>query len=192
MTRFSLRFLAWFISFFSIWFLSASWWGLAVAWLCNVGLSWLFPWVVEVNQQGQFLILMTSIHIPYSNGVSFVPSPRVNYLAHGFGLPFYFALIMAAQAKKPMLKMLAGSFILLPLISFNVAMSWFRQLFIKNSFGSYANLDFQEWQLNLLEMGLKFGLLILPTLIPVLIWVYFERRFVMSHFVSGWIDGAVK
>lgn len=192
MARFSLRFLAWFVGFFSIWFLSASWWGLAVAWLCNVSLSRIFPWVVEVTQQGQFLVLMTSIHVPYSNGVSFTPAPRVNYLAHGFGLPFYFALIMAAQAKKPLFKLLAGSFILLPFISFSVAMSWFRQLFAKNSFASYANLDLQAWQLGLFEMGFKFGLLILPTLIPVLIWVYFERRFVMSHFMSGWIEGAAK
>ena len=43
---------------------------------------------------------------------------------------------------------------------------------------------------NLIAAGYQFGFLILPTLVPVLLWLAFDRRVLASAMIEGALAGA--
>jgi hypothetical protein len=47
-------------------------------------------------------------------------------------------------------------------------------------------LRVDEWQVESIIYGYQFGVLVLPTLAPVLVWLLLDRRFFMDVIVHGW------
>jgi hypothetical protein len=54
-----------------------------------------------------------------------------------------------------------------------------------------AKTYFSVWDQNLIALGYQFGFLLLPTLAPLLLWLFFERRFVITVAVEGAMQGSV-
>jgi hypothetical protein len=49
-------------------------------------------------------------------------------------------------------------------------------------------LRISQWQMEAIVYGYQVGALVLPTLIPVMLWLWLDRRFVNDVLVRGWRD----
>ena len=54
-----------------------------------------------------------------------------------------------------------------------------------------AKTYFSAWDQNLVGLGYQFGFLLMPTLVPLLLWLFLERRFVITVAVEGAMQGSV-
>jgi hypothetical protein len=65
------------------------------------------------------------------------------------------------------------------------------QIAVQSGAYTRSTTYFTEWSVNLIGLGYQIGFLLLPTLIPMLMWMYFERHFVITVAVEGSMEGSV-
>src|SRR5690606_38116671 len=108
---------------------------------------------------------------------------------YAFGLPIFLALLAAAwaagRAPGRWQRALLGYVLLLPVQSFSLTMYLLMQLAGAARFDLRA-LRIDQWQLEAIIFGYQLGVLVLPTLAPVLVWLLLDRRFFTSVIVRGW------
>lgn len=104
---------------------------------------------------------------------------------YGYGLPLYLALLIAARSKKILRKALAGYVILLLPQTFSLCFDILKQFLVFG--GSPTVLGIAQWQMEGIALGYQFGALLLPTLAPVMLWLWFERNFFAAVIVEGWL-----
>ena len=88
-----------------------------------------------------------------------------------------------------MRKALAGYVILLVPQGFSLVFNILKQIIVAG--GSPATLGAAAWQMEGIALGYQFGSLLLPTLAPVLLWLWFDRAFFSSIIVEGWLEQQV-
>ncbi len=84
-----------------------------------------------------------------------------------------------------MRRALLGYAILLVPQAFSLVFSILKQVIVAG--GSPAALGVAAWQMEGIALGYQFGSLLLPTLAPVLLWLWFDRAFFSSIVVEGWL-----
>ncbi|MNW13749.1 hypothetical protein D3C71_2117860 [compost metagenome] len=47
-------------------------------------------------------------------------------------------------------------------------------------------LRISQWQMEAIVYGYQVGALVLPTLVPILVWLWMDQRFVNDVLVRGW------
>lgn len=104
---------------------------------------------------------------------------------YGYGLPLYLALLIASRSKNILRKVLAGYLILLLPQTFSLCFDLLKQFMVAG--GNAAVLGIVQWQMEGIALGYQFGSLLLPTLAPVALWLWFERNFFASVIVEGWL-----
>lgn len=109
---------------------------------------------------------------------------------YAYGLPIFLALMGAAtvlQRRSPGRgwRVLAGYALLLPAQAFSLAMYLLMQLVLAAQLDVRV-LRIDQGELEAIVYGYQLGVLVLPTLAPVLVWLGLERRFVNDVLVSAW------
>jgi len=109
---------------------------------------------------------------------------------YAYGLPIFLALMVAAavlQRRSPGRgwRVLAGYALLLPAQAFSLAMYLLMQLLLAAQLDVRV-LRIDQGQMEAIIYGYQLGVLVLPTLAPVLVWLWLERRFVNDVLVSAW------
>ena len=130
--------------------------------------------VSALERSGLDLVFVTNIRINAAPGQAAVWVPEVNPLLYTFSLALFLSLMLAERAK--WWKILVGAAVLVPFQSWGVAFDVLSQ-------GIQLGQDFSEqaglfgWRLIAVAVGYQLGLLIFPTLVPVLLWASFSQLF---------------
>ncbi|THU03802.1 hypothetical protein E9531_05620 [Lampropedia puyangensis] len=95
---------------------------------------------------------------------------------YAYGLPIFLALLLAARQKKMLGKAIAGYLLLLPFQAFTLAFFILLQIVVSTNI-DLAQLRLNAWQVEGIVYGFQFGTLVVPTLLPILIWLWLDRRF---------------
>jgi len=180
---------AWFIALLFVWYQLGSLVTLPVSLLADSAVVNLFPpWAEGVQQAGASLTLLTNLEV---SGMADVPagqvavfSPEVGFLKYGYGLPLLIALLFASNAKRIFTKICAGALVLLPFQVWGVCFDWLKQMGIETGAASFSPMARE-----LIAFGYQFGYLVLPALVPVLLWVAMDRRFLMAFILEAALDG---
>jgi hypothetical protein len=103
----------------------------------------------------------------------------INPMIYGYSLPLFAGLVMATPLEKRsrVLQILAGLLILWLVQSFGVIAEAFKTsgIDLKDGGATMAKLGYP---LDLIALGYQFGYLILPPLVPAVLWILFNRAFV--------------
>lgn len=192
MTGFVLRTAAWFAAFLLLWFWLAPWLAVPVGGLAGALMRGLFPaWVEALERSGTTLTLLTSLPaLSAEGGRVGALVVETSYLRFAYGLPLLPALLLAARARRPLPKILVGGLLLIPFQAWGVCFEWLQQALFLGGAAAVQRLGFSGWQVEAVALGYQFGSLALPTLMPVLLWLAFDRRFAASLFMAGWLAGA--
>ena len=105
---------------------------------------------------------------------------------YAYGLPIFLALMLASRGSAGRgWRTLVGYALLLPVQAFSLVMFLLMEL-VRAAQRDARLLKITMGQLEAIVYGFQVGTLVLPTLVPVLIWLWLERRFVNEVLVSAW------
>ncbi len=104
---------------------------------------------------------------------------------YAYGLPIFLALLLAARGPGRMVRALAGYALLLPLQAFSLCTQLLMQLLLTAQF-DVRTLRVAQWQMEALVYGYQLGSLVVPTLAPILVWLWLDRAFVNEVVIGAW------
>ena len=186
---FLLKAIAWFIACLFVWYQLGSLVTMPASLLAKAVVATVFPdWAEGVEQAGTTLALLTTLEV---SGMAGVPegqiavfSPEVGFLKYGYGLPLLIALLLASGARPLFTKVALGALALLPFQVWGVCFDWLKQLGIDTGIA-----PFSPFARELIAFGYQFGYLVLPSLVPVMLWVAMDRRFLTAFFIEATLEG---
>jgi hypothetical protein len=178
--RFVLRVIAWLPLTFAVWYLAAPLLVWPVALLAELFTSSTFDWVKSVEQMGPLITFITSLkpaEAANPAGVKAVVSVESNVLLFSFGLPMLAALILAAREPHRVRMLLIGFVVLLPFQTFSVVADFLKNVAILAPPAVSSQTGINAFEREVIAFCYQFGTLILPTVVPAIVWVLMHRRF---------------
>lgn len=108
----------------------------------------------------------------------------------GFGLPLFLALILASRRRNPLGRALLGTVCLVPAQAFGIYFDILREVVVQGGAAAVTQAGFAGWQVEGIVLAYQFGSLLLPTLMPVILWLWLERDFFADVILDGWLRKA--
>lgn len=155
----------------------------------------LFHWVTGVERHGTVGTLLTSLNVLVPQGGRLVVaqlSPEVNYRSFGYGLALFYALMVASRPRHMGWKLLLGSCLLLPSQVVSMCFRWLRDALLVSGPEVLVQTGLPRWALEVIAYGYQFGFLMLTPLVPVLLWLALDRRFVQQLWMEMSLAGAME
>jgi hypothetical protein len=178
LARFVIRVVAWLPVAFAVWYLAAP----ALVWparllaelVARVGFGDL---VRAVEQSGATLTFATSLRPGTATAATGSITVDVNTLLYSFGLPLYAALVLAARAPGWPQRLALGYVGILPFIAWGALADFLKNVAITAGPLVASQAGFSAWQREVIAFAYQFGTLILPTVVPAILWVLGHRTF---------------
>lgn len=175
--KFVLLTFLWMPPLFAAWYLSARYHAALAGPLARMLVDqFTFGIVSALEQPGIDLVFVTTIKMHAAPGQTALLLVEVNPLLYTYGLAFFLALMLAARAN--WWKILIGAVVLLPFQSWGIAFDFLAQVGTKFGPDVSAQATLFGWRLEFIALGYQLGNLIFPSLIPVVLWACFSRRFI--------------
>jgi hypothetical protein len=179
-----------FLALVALWTQVAPWVSYPAGWMAHFALEvGARDWVRTVNRTPHLLEAETRIvvTVPGKDGRDGVGELVVEARPsrYGYGLPLFLALLVAARTQHFVVRALAGYVLLLFPQSFALTMTLLRDMVAHGA--SASRLGVAQWQLEAIVFGYQFGTLLLPTLVPIVLWLWFDRAFLAAVVVDGWL-----
>jgi hypothetical protein len=174
--RFVLRCLLWLPPAFALWYFAAPLLLAPSVWLaqglCALGFSDL---VRGVTISGSTVTFVTRIGAgPAAAGG--VVTVDVNLLLYSFGLPLYAALTLASRNPRWKRLLAIGYAVLLPFVTWGLVADMLKNIAITSDPAIASQAGFSGWQREAIALAYQLGSLILPAVVPVVLWVATQLR----------------
>ncbi len=179
-SSFFLRALFFLIPALAVWYLLRHWMVWLPAHLSGELLAAIFPfWVRDYELHGTVLSLVSSIQVRQSGRIADLIF-EVDVLAYCYGLPLLSAFFLASNARRLVWKILVGGLILIPLQVWGACFHLLMQVSAHGGDAALWRTGFTAFHLNAFGLCYQIGYLLLPTLGPVMLWLWLERRFMVT------------
>jgi hypothetical protein len=192
LARFVVRVIAWLPVAFAVWYLAAPvlvWPAkLLVELVARAGFADL---VRAVEQSGATLTFATSLRPGAATAETGSITVDVNALLYSFGLPLYAALVLAARVPGWPQRLALGYVAIVPFVAWGVLADFLKNVAITAGPLVASQTGFSAWQREMIAFAYQFGTLILPTVVPAILWVLAHRAFLerLRHSDSGAASG---
>ena len=174
---FVLRTLAWLPAAFAVWYFAAPLLLAPVAWIVRVVADVALPGLVRsIEQSASTLTFVTTLRpgVAIEHGVVTVD---VNLLLYSFGLPMFVALTLAAREPAWKRNLAIGYAVLLPFSAWGALADFLKNVAITAGPAVASQTGFTAWQREAIAYAYQFGTLILPAVVPAVVWVTTHGRF---------------
>lgn len=188
LTIFVLTAFGWIFALTTLWSLVSAWTSYPVGVLSHMALEQGAPmWVRQVHLSPGTMEVDTAISVPVpaAGGRRGEITIDVSPARYAYGLPIFMALVLAARGRGRWFRMLAGYALLLPFQAFSLTMSALMQMVLAAQ-ADIRLLRIAQWQMELIVYGYQLGSLVLPTLVPILLWLWMDRQFVSDVLIRSW------
>ena len=177
LSAFVLAVLAWLPVTFAVWYFGAPvlLWPPALA-IEAVARAAFARIVTSVEQAGATVSFATSLRPGTGLTDAFV-SVDVNLLLYSFGMPMLAALILAARAPAWKRHLLVGYLVLVPFIAWGGLADFLKNVAITAGPQVASQTGFSAGEREVIAFAFQFGSLILPAIVPAIVWVLMHRRF---------------
>jgi hypothetical protein len=177
LTRFVMAALAWLPATFGAWYVL----GPVLLWpvrllvqlICRVGFDDL---VRGIEVGGSSLAFLTTLKPGEGMGAGVV-SVDVNMLVYAFGMPLFAALTLAAREAKWWRTLAIGYAVMVPFVAWGVLADFLKGIALVAPAAIASQTGFSGWQRELIAFAYQFGSLILPAVVPAVLWVLLHRAF---------------
>ncbi|WP_326541234.1 exosortase H-associated membrane protein [Pseudorhodoferax sp.] len=184
----------------------AAWWGvkqwtaLPAAWLAKWGAEAVFSDLLrQVDVENGVLVAESYLRpdrgqLPGGQaaprGMQGVLVAELDPVKYTYGLPLLLALLLAGSRYRLLRQSLLGYLALLPAQALCLALVLAFQVARAVGPSVSAQAGWSRWQVDLLAYGYQISVLLLPTLVPVLLWLWLDRRFFVAVLLEGWLRHA--
>lgn len=185
---FVLSALGWMVALTLLWTQVSRWTSYPVGALAHIALEQGAPmWVRSVQHSVGVMEVDTTIAVPVPSAGGRIAEITVdaNPARYAYGLPIFLALLLAARGRGRLPRALAGYALLLPVQAFSLTMYVLMQMVLYAQ-ASTRVLRADQWQIEAIVYGYQIGSLVLPTLVPILLWLWLDRQFFTDVVVRGW------
>ena len=182
--RFMLGVLIYFPVTFFIWYLSAAWHLAPITMLSQALLNTLTPdALMWLKLDGHHLIVAAnfsqaangSIVTPALNGDAL--GFQINPLVYSYGLPLLVSLLLATPTNHKFTKIVMGLALILPTELFSMIFSILKTLTFNIGSTFIAQQSLSQTEVDVIALGYQIGMLLLPMIAPLVIWVGLNRQF---------------
>ncbi len=177
--QFVLRVLGWLVVTLFVWWFTSPLLTWPVALLADLSARIGFADLVQtVEQHGDSISFVTSLKAASSTiggNPSGLVSDKIDVRHYSFGLPLLAALILAARAPHRLRNLLIGFAVSVPFQTWGVLAEFLSD--VASGFGPIvaSQTGFSAGQRELITFAYQFGTLILPTVVPAIVWVLMHR-----------------
>lgn len=189
---FALSAFGWMLALTALWTQVSAWTSYPVGVLSSMALEQGAPmWVREVHLRPGVMDVDTrvAIPVPSAGGRKAEFTIDVSPARYAYGLPIFLALLLAARGPRRLARAAIGYLVLLPAQAFSLTLYTLMQLVLTAQLDARL-LRIDQWQLEALVYGYQVGSLVVPTLAPVLVWLWLDRQFVARVVVLAWSPSA--
>jgi len=177
LTRFIVAAIAWLPVTFGAWYLL----GPVLLWpvrllvqlICRVGFGDL---VRGIEVGGSSIAFLTSLKPGEGMGAGVV-SVDVNMLVYAFGMPLFAALTLAAHEAKWWRTLAVGYAVMVPFVAWGVLADFLKGIALVAPTAVASQTGFSGLQREMIAFAYQFGSLILPAVVPAVLWVLLHRAF---------------
>lgn len=142
-------------------------------------------WVQSVRKEPGLIEVQTRLEVPVRGGVGEIVVDR-DPAHYAYGLPILWALLLAVGGLGAWAdrvgKLLLGYVLLLPFQAFSLTLDLLKQMAVAMPGGARA-LGVAQWQMEAIGLGYQLGALVLPTVVPMVLWLWLDRAFVAKVLV---------
>lgn len=178
--------IVWLLVALASWYALRHWMVLPPAWLAEQAMTALFPrWATSAQLEGSTHVLITSLRVWDEGNRVGELTPQVNALVYCYGAPLLSALLLASRTPQWWWKLPAGMLALVPFQAWGIVFTWLLQVAVVSGEQTRIQTRFGPWETNLIALGYQLGFLIMPTLVPVLLWLAFDRRILAGAMIEG-------
>jgi hypothetical protein len=187
--RFVVKVLAWLPLAFVVWYFAAFLllWpaGLLVRGVAHAGFARL---VTGIEQNTTTFVFTTSLRPGEALSGGRV-TVDVDGLLYSFGMPLFAALVLAAREARWPRTLAIGYALLVPVAAWGIFADFLKDIAITSGPLIASQTGFVSWQREVIAFAFQFGSLILPTVVPAIVWVLTHRRFLERLRGEGKIAG---
>jgi len=184
--KFSASALLWLAFTLAIWYPLREWMLLPAGWVAKQIMTTAFPsWVAGAELEGSTQVLLTHLRVWAGGGRVGELAPEAHGLVYAYGAPLLAALLLASRTRALWWKLPVGLLALVPFQAWGICFAWLMQVAAIAGNETGDQTGFGPWATNLIALGYQLGFLILPTLVPVLVWFAFERRVLADALIEG-------
>ncbi|MEO7743697.1 MAG: exosortase H-associated membrane protein [Usitatibacter sp.] len=167
------RVFLWLPPTFALWYLGAHFHTEIVAGFARLFIAFFNGLLVSATENRTDLVFVTTLKVQQAGqGVLTV---EVNPLIYTYGLALFLALMLAARAR--WWRILAGAAVLLPFQGWGIAFDFLAQVGAKMGPEIAAQAGLLPAR-EAIALAYQLGNLLFPSLLPVMVWAWLERRFV--------------
>lgn len=178
--RFFVTGLLWLVALTAAWTAVAPWAGQPVAGLAHMALEVGAPqWIGKVRATPGAMEVETPVGVvTRQGGVPMVADLVVeaNPARYGYSLPIFLALVLGARSRGWAWRAVVGAVVLLPFQAFSLTFGILRDIAVQAA-GGAAALGVAQWQVEAIVLGYQFGVLVVPTLSPIIVWLCLDHAF---------------
>lgn len=186
LTVFVLSAFGWLVALTLLWSQVGAWTSYPVGVLSQIALDRGAPtWVRQVHLTPGSMDVDTVIEVPVEGGRHGELIIEASPMRYAYGLPIFLALLLAARGKGRAVRAAVGYALLLPVQAFSLTFYVLMQLMLATQF-NMNTLWISQWQMELIVYAYQLGSLVLPTLAPILLWLWMDRAFVNDVLIHGW------
>lgn len=176
---FVLRTLAILLPAFAVWYFAAPILVAPAVWLVQAVAHLGFADLVQrVEQAATVATFVTPLHAATPGIAAGVVTVDVNLLLYSFGLPLFAALTLAAQEPAWKRHLAVGYAAMLPFVAWGVLADFLKDVAITAGPAVASQTGFVAWQREAIAFAYQLGSLILPAVVPAVLWVGLHTRFV--------------
>ncbi len=171
------RTLLWLPATFAIWFLTAPWHLAPVAWAAKGLLTlWLPEAVADLRLHGAQLLLISHfgeaagqvvVNPPSGEHLGFITNP----LSYSYSLPLFAALALATPEPHRARRLIVGLAVLLAIELTSMILVQLKSLVFETHGAFVAQQAWDAWARNAVALGYQLGSLLLPMVMPLVVWL---------------------
>ncbi|MBK6393760.1 MAG: hypothetical protein IPF73_03005 [Betaproteobacteria bacterium] len=176
LARFVLKVILWLPVTFAVWYLVSPALMWVVKLVAGVAVMPFGDLVRTVEQTGSTLQFVTSLKPGQAAGAGVV-SVSVDGLLYSFGMPMFAALTLAAREQARWKLLAIGIAALVPFVTFGVIADFLKNVAITAGPLVASQAGFSAPQREMIAFAYQFGTLIMPTVVPAVVWVVTHRAF---------------
>lgn len=165
-----------------LWYWQAEWFNAPAALLSSWIMQTFFSgWVESATWAQRIFGIVTTLEIGTPPGIpegEYTLVLESNPLAYGYGLPLFAALLLAGSEVQRWHRLTLGALLLVPFQVCGICFDLLKQAAVTSGAEVTAQTGFSPWQIEAIALGYQSGALILPSLTPVVLWLWLDRGFI--------------